>query len=193
MAQAIAIKVRTCFSSVDRELTWMPRELHRRAVRSAQAIRSLDSMSVVVRSAAKNDIPVLVELMREFYAESKYKLDGDWAVRSFNELLQSPDRGAAWIGFRGSDPTGYVVLTTRHSMESGGLDGFVDDLFVRPAFRRHAVGTALLTEVFRECSKRGVLAVHIEVGSDNAAVQALCRRFGLSNNGRQVFTARVAD
>src|SRR3989454_4602199 len=154
--------------------------------------QSLDSMSAVVRGATKNDIPVLVELMREFYTESKCSLDGDWAVRSFNELLQSTDRGAAWISFHGSDPAGYVVLTTRHSMEFGGLDGFVDDLFVRPAFRRCGVGTLLLTELFRECSKRGVLAVHVEVGSDNTAVQALWRRFGLSNNGRQLCTARVA-
>ena len=156
------------------------------------ADQALGSTPAVVRSAANNDIPVLVELMREFYAESKYSLDGDWAVRSFNQLLRSTDRGTAWISFRGSDPAGYVVLTTRHSMESGGLDGFVDDLFVRPAFRRHGVGTSLLTELFRECSKRRVLAVHVEVGSDNAAAQALCRRFGLSNNGRQLFTARVA-
>jgi len=154
--------------------------------------QSVASMSAVVRSAAKNDIPVLVELMREFYAESKYSLDGDWAVRSFNQLLHSADRGAAWISFLGSDPAGYVVLTTRHSMEFGGLDGFVDDLFVRPAFRRHGVGTSLLTELFRECSKRRVLAAHIVLGSDNAPGQALCRRFGLSNNERQLFTARVA-
>jgi len=154
--------------------------------------QSLDSMSAVVRSAAKNDIPVIVELMREFYAESKLSLDGDWAVRSFDQLLQSTERGAAWISFRGSDPAGYVVLTTRHSMEFGGLDGFVDDLFVRPAFRRQGVGASLLTELFRECSKRHVLAVHVEIGSDNAPAQALCRRFGLSDNGRQLFTARVA-
>ena len=152
----------------------------------------MDIVTANVRSAAKNDVPVLVELMREFYAESKYSLDGDWAVRSFNQLLQSTERGAAWISFRGSDPAGYVVLTTRHSMEFGGLDGFVDDLFVRPAFRRHGVGASLLTELFRECSKRRVLAVHVEVGSGNTAVQALCRRFGLSNNGRQLFTARIA-
>ena len=152
----------------------------------------MDIVTANVRSAAKNDIPVLVELMREFYIESKYNLDGDWAVGSFSELLQSTERGAAWISFLGSDPAGYVVLTTRHSMEFGGVDGFVDDLFVRPAFRRHGVGTSLLTELFRECSKRRVLAVHIELGSDNAPGQALCRRFGLSNNGRQLFTARVA-
>ncbi len=152
----------------------------------------MDIVTAKVRGAAKNDIPILVELMREFYAESKYSLDGDWAVRSFDQLLQSTERGAAWISFRGSDPAGYVVLTTRHSMEFGGLDGFVDDLFVRPAFRRCGVGTSLLTALFRECSERGVFAVHIEVGADNTAVQALCRRFGLSSNGRQLFTARVA-
>ena len=110
----------------------------------------MDIVTANVRSAAKNDIHVLVELMREFYAESKYSLDGDWAVRSFNLLLQSTERGAAWISFLGSDPAGYVVLTTRHSMEFGGVDGFVDDLFVRPAFRRHGVGTSLMTVLFRE-------------------------------------------
>jgi ribosomal protein S18 acetylase RimI-like enzyme len=148
-------------------------------------------MPAVVRSAEKNDISALVDLMSEFNAESNYSLDRAWATRSFTQLLKDSARGGAWICFSDAVPAGYVVLTTRHSMEFGGLDGFIDDLFVRPKFRRTGVGTSLLERLFDESRRRGVLAVHVAVDPNNAAGQGLYNRFGLSSNGLQLLTVRI--
>ncbi len=85
-----------------------------------------------------------------------------------------------------------MVLTLRqHSMESGGLDGFVDDFFVRPVNRRRGLGHALLDALFRKCRELGVLAVHVEVGSGNAPAQSLYREYGMQADERQLLTARV--
>ena len=93
-------------------------------------------MRTVVEGAKHSDIPCLVELMNEFYAESSYALDRDWASASFKRLLRDESRGAAWIGRRGADVAAYVVVTLKHSMEFGGVDAFIDDLLVRPGPRR---------------------------------------------------------
>jgi ribosomal protein S18 acetylase RimI-like enzyme len=148
-------------------------------------------MSTFLRIAQESDIPDLVELMSEFYAESQYSLDRFWASRSFTQLLKNPARGGAWVAHDGRDAMGYVVLTTRHSMEYGGLDGFIDDFFVRPRYRRHGLGTSLLGALIEHCRRHDVLAVHVEVGLDNAAAQAVYRRFGLAESGRQLLTARI--
>jgi ribosomal protein S18 acetylase RimI-like enzyme len=147
--------------------------------------------SPIVREAQTADIPALVSLMADFYAESNYRLDPDWARASFHRLLAGNDRGSAWIAFCGDAAAGYVVLTTRHSMEFGGPDGFIDDLFVRPAFRRAGIATTLLERLFDDCRQRGMLALHVEVGAENSAAQALYERFGLSSDGRQHLTARL--
>ena len=143
------------------------------------------SSSVAVAKADNADIPVLVELMAEFHAQSNYALDPQWAAESFAKLLQVEYRGAAWIARRGAEPAGYVVLTVRHSMEFGGLDGFIYDFFVRPGSRRQGVGTLLLDSLFEECRERNVLAVHVEVGHDNEAAVALYDAFGLRDSGRK--------
>src|SRR5260221_8638784 len=119
-------------------------------------------MPSTVRRAGPGDIPVLVDLMSEFYAEAQYGLDRDWAAASFAQLLRDAGRGAVWIAFDGPGAQGYVVLTTRHSMEFGGLDGFVDDMFVRPQHRGCGVGTSLLSALFGHCGQNRILAVHVE-------------------------------
>ncbi len=145
-----------------------------------------------VRRARLEDVPALVALMEEFYAEADYPLDRDWAAASCARLLGDESLGAAWIAFHGG-PAGYVVLTVRHSMEYGGLDGWVDDLFVRPAFRRHGLARAALEALLAECERRGVLALHVEVGRENDAARPLYERFGLAprEDDRVTLTRRL--
>lgn len=146
-------------------------------------------------NATLDDIPVLVDLMREFYAEAGYTLDGRWAADSFRTLLQDARLGAAWLVLHDSEPAGYVVLTVRFSMEYGGLDAFIDDLFVRPGYRRQGLGRAALGALFDECKRRRVLAVHVEVGHDNVAAKALYNGHGLEqgDDGRQMLTTRLTN
>jgi GNAT superfamily N-acetyltransferase len=98
----------------------------------------------------------------------------------------------SWTLLDGAQVGGYVVLTVRFSMEFDGLDGFVDDLFVRPRHRRKGLGRAALRALFEECDRRNVLAVHVEVGRGNAAANALYEAFGLRprDDDRQVLTVR---
>jgi len=138
-------------------------------------------------------MPLLVEMMREFYAESGFSLDSQWATDSFSALLADDSKGAAWLVFEDSRPAGYVVLTLRHSMEYGGSDAFIDDLYVRPDLRRHGLGREALNALFAECEQRGVHAVHVEAGRDNVASQELYRSFGLGvpDAARQLLTVRI--
>lgn len=151
-------------------------------------------MSGTARAATPADVPVLVRLMEEFYAEADYPLDRQWAAASFEALLRSPALGSAWLLLDRERPAGYVVLTVRFSMEYGGLDAFVDDLFVRRAHRRRGLGHRALEALFDECARRGVLAVHVVVGSDNGPAQALYARFGFeaARDGRQTLSTRIA-
>ena len=73
----------------------------------------------------------------------------------------------------------------------GAPDGFIDDLFVRPEFRRRGVASSLLSALFEQCRQDGVAALHVEVGEDNAAAGALYREFGLAANGRRLLTAEI--
>lgn len=150
-------------------------------------------MRTIIERAGPADIPALVELMRQFYSESSYSLDREWATASFEQLLQGDARGAAWIARQGAEPAGHVVLALRHSMEFGGCAGVIDDLFVRPQFRRQGVGAALMTALFDACRDLHVAALHVEVGPSNVAALALYQTFGLRgpSTDRQTLTVRL--
>jgi ribosomal protein S18 acetylase RimI-like enzyme len=137
------------------------------------------------------DLPALIDMMHDFYAEAGYALDAAWAGASFGALLQDPSRGAVWIGDADGEPAGYVVVTFRHSMEFGGTDAFIDDLFVRPGFRRRGVGKAVLADAFRACGGRGVLAVHVETSESNGPAVALYGGLGMLDRRRLLLTKRL--
>jgi GNAT superfamily N-acetyltransferase len=141
-----------------------------------------------MRQASKPDVPRLVALMTEFYAEAGTPMDSTQAARAFEALLADDRLGKAWLIQAGDDDVGYVVVTFSYSMEFGGRNGFVDDLFIQRAFRGAGRGTAALAEVRTFCVERGVRALHLETGRDNAAAQALYRRAGFVATDRQLLT-----
>ena len=147
----------------------------------------------MIQLAAHEDIPLLVEMMEEFYAESDVPLDHCVAAASFKTLLEKPDFGAIWIYFDGSEAVGYVVLTVCFSMEFGGLDGNIDDLYVRPSARRKGFGQELVQSLLIECHDRGLEALHVEVAPLNGPAKAVYERIGLQlrEDDRDVMTAKL--
>ena len=150
---------------------------------------------LAVRVATADDIGPLVRLMDEFYAESGYPLDAQWATASFAALCSMPDWGRAWLAYSDGKPVGHAVLTVRYTMGHGGLSGYVDDLFVQPSFRRRGVASALLREVFQDCRTRACKAVQVEVGAANVAALAVYARFGLKplQDGRLLLAGALQD
>lgn len=153
------------------------------------------SPEVAVRVATAEDIGSLVLLMEEFYAESGYQLDTRWATSSFATLLSKPNWGGAWLALSGGQPIGHAVLSVRYTMEYGGLSGYVDDLFVRPSFRRRGVAHALLDALFADCGVRGCRSVQVEVGGENAAALGVYAKFGLAphQDGRLLLAGGLSD
>ena len=150
-------------------------------------------MSSTLRPATLADRALLVALMSEFYAESDYSLDPRRAEEAFDVLLGDERLGRVWLIQSQSEIAGYVVLTLGYSMEYGGRDAFVDDLFIRPTFRGKGLGSAALAELRAVATKLGVRALHLEVGRDNANAHALYRRAGFKDSDRQLLTLPLAD
>lgn len=139
----------------------------------------MSSDYLAVHAATPRDVADLVGLMRAFYAESSYPLDGEWAAASFRRLLADPSLGCVWLARVGHRPVGHAVLTTRYTMEHGASSGCIDDLYVEPAGRRRGVGFALLQALLQEGRQRGLAALQVEVAQSNRAAIALYAKVGL--------------
>ena len=146
-----------------------------------------------MREARREDLPQLLDMMEEFYAEAGYVLDRREARASFLTLLGEPRLGRVWLAERGADVAGYVVVTFVFAMEHGGTLGVVDDFFVRPEWRGAGLGSALLAAVRSACAALGVRALRVEVGHDNAPAQAVYRSAGFETLDRRLMAARLDE
>jgi diamine N-acetyltransferase len=146
-----------------------------------------------MRKATGEDLERLVHLMGEFYAESGYPLNQGRAGQAFSALLADERLGHVWLIQKDSQDVGYLVLTMGYSMEYGGRDAFVDDLFIRAQFRGAGLGTAALAQVREFAANLGVRALHLEVARDNTIAQALYRQAGFRDTERQLLTLRLAE
>ena len=145
-------------------------------------------MTTAVRQADETDLPLLLTLMSEFYAEAGYPLNFDRAQAAFLPLLGPGELGQVLLVQVDGEAAGHLVLTFGYSMEYGGRSAFIDDLFIRPPFRRRGLGGRIVAQARAICEELGVRAMHLEVARDSAAAQAVYRGAGFRETGRQLLT-----
>lgn len=63
---------------------------------------------------------------------------------------------AEWDGM----PVGFTVWLFDYSTFSGRFGIYLEDIFIRPAFRRKGIGKALMEHLARQCTARG--AAHLQ-------------------------------
>jgi ribosomal protein S18 acetylase RimI-like enzyme len=148
---------------------------------------------LMIREASHDDIPSLVQMMDEFYAESDVELDHLAATHSFDALFDKPEFATTYIVNDGAIEAGYVVLTVCFSMEFGGFEGHIEDLYVRPVARRKGFGRDLLHALIVDCDDRKLCALSVEVAPDNVAARMLYAQLGLQTrtDERHVMTAKL--
>ncbi len=147
-----------------------------------------------MRRASPIDIPVLVSLMAEFYAEADYQLNQTRAAGAFAAILADERLGYAWIIDTEQQDVGHIVVTLRYAMEYGGLIACLDDLYVKPAWRNRGLGTAALLEVRHFCEGAGIRAMMVEVSRSNGPAQTVYRRAGFAElPDRELLAAVLAD
>ncbi len=145
-------------------------------------------VNAVFQLLSDQDLPTLLELMREFYPQHEMHLDEKAARTAAQKLISNPSLGEIYLIFRGSDLAGYFALTFCFSLEFHGRFALLDELYLRQAFRRQKLGQAVVAFAEGRCRETGIKALRLEVGQQNAAAQALYRAAGLEQDERFLFT-----
>jgi GNAT superfamily N-acetyltransferase len=127
-----------------------------------------------------------------YYAEDGYPFAEVDVRASLSRLIAEPARGQAWVLDEQGRLDGYAILTLGYSLEYGGLDAFVDELYVTPGRRGRGLGGQALELAERECLRRGVRALHLEVEHDKRQAQELYRRWGFADHRRYLMTKRLS-
>lgn len=95
--------------------------------------------------------------------------------RAFAELMRSDEYLLCYILECDGAPAGYALLVRGYSQEAGGSVVWIDELYLRPAFRSRGLGT----ELFRFVEEHFPAARYrLEIEPDNTRAHALYRRLG---------------
>jgi len=143
------------------------------------------------RPAAPADLDALLALQRDYYAEDGYPFVPAVAREAFGRLLADRALGAAWLAEDGGRVAAYVVVTLGWSLEFGGRDAFVDELYVAPAARGRGLGSAGLAAAEAGARALGVRTLHLEVEHGKPAALDLYRRRGFAEHGRRLLKKRL--
>jgi GNAT superfamily N-acetyltransferase len=101
-----------------------------------------------INSATETDVPVILALVRELAEFEQLAQELEVTADLLREALFGRDAVArALVARMDGEPAGYAVFYRTFSTFVGRPGIFLDDLFVRPQFRKLGIGRALLARV----------------------------------------------
>ncbi|MGC2745397.1 MAG: GNAT family N-acetyltransferase [Candidatus Angelobacter sp.] len=145
-------------------------------------------MNVLFQLLSDQEIPALLEVMREFYSQQHMQFDEQAASHAVNRALENSRLAEIYLIFRGAELAGYFALTFCFSLEFHGRFALLDELYLREPYRRQKLGQAVVVFAEDLCRKAGVKALRLEVGRENQGAQSLYRAAGFKEDERHLMT-----
>jgi len=161
-------------------------------------------VSIAIRAAREDDTPLIFDLVRELAAYEKLAdiVDATPAAIAGALFCKEPRLFcdiAEWNG----KAAGFAVWFLNYSTFRGRHGIYLEDLFVRPAFRGRGLGKALMTALAKRCVAQGLarfewavldwnapsIAFYKSIGADVMDEWKVCR---LSGPALQAFAAKDA-
>lgn len=115
-------------------------------------------------------------------------LAGDPMIHIFMiELLEDSEQPEE----RASMLVGYVAVTLGFSIEVGGRDAFVDELYIEEAVQRRGLGRRALDFAEQLCRQLDVQRVCLEVERHNDRAKQLYEQLGFADHNRFLLSKRL--
>ncbi|KIN64861.1 Acetyltransferase, GNAT family protein [Sulfitobacter noctilucicola] len=148
-------------------------------------------MSAALTLAKPEHLNSIAALCAAFHAEEGITQTDETRRAALEPLLGGSPYGVVYLIGPARAPIGYIVICFGWSVEFGGLDAIVDELYIRPGVRGRGIATEALIALPRALSEGGLRAIHLEVDRDNAAALKLYRRAGFAPREKYMFMSRV--
>ncbi|MCB1482446.1 MAG: GNAT family N-acetyltransferase [Rhodobiaceae bacterium] len=143
----------------------------------------------LLRAAQAGDLDALCEMIAAFNAEDGHPLENP--VRPvLAKLIADATLGQAFMIEADRETIGYVILCHSFSIEFGGHDTILDEIYIHPDARGKGYGTKILHALEDWSLENGLVAIHLEVMAENPAA-ALYRRTGYRDRDSRFMSKRL--
>jgi GNAT superfamily N-acetyltransferase len=137
-------------------------------------------------SAARSDIPRLVELLGLLFSqEREFTPDPEKQRDALEAILADRSRGRIFVAREGNAVVGMASLLYTISTAEGGKAALFEDLIVDPKHRRKGIGSKLINYVIQQARAEGVLRITLLTDLENDTALGLYRKLGFVDSPMQ--------
>ena len=131
----------------------------------------------MIRKLTPQDHVLFLDLCREFYHSSAvmHPIPESYYENTFQELMRSEVYTQCYILEYEGQPAGYALLSKSYSAEAGGMVVWIEELYLRPDFRSHGIGSEFFTFLEQE---HPAARYRLEIEPDNERAAKLYRSRG---------------
>jgi ribosomal protein S18 acetylase RimI-like enzyme len=126
----------------------------------------------------------VLDLVRQYHEFDAVPFEESVTGRALLPLLKQEDAGRVWLIRIGDSIIGYVALCFGYSIEFGGRDAFIDEMYILDGHRGGGIGRKVLEEIRLQAKNLGVMALHLEVDRSNERARRLYRSVGFTSRER---------
>lgn len=132
-----------------------------------------------ITAADKTDFYTMAE---EFYHSDAvlHPIPAEYHRRAFAEMMRSGQYLSGYIFTDGDNTAGFAVTNRMMQHEAGGVMVWVEDLYIRPAYRGQGLGSRFLAWLEEQLRGDAVM-LRLETEPENERAQELYYRLGYEN------------
>lgn len=130
------------------------------------------------QKAGKRALDIVLMLLTKKYTQANLPIDNEKMRSAVRGLIENEHFGEIWLLELNRKSIGLVILTLGWSMEYGGKDGFIDELYIETDHRGKGYAKTALDFIEKRALSLGVNALHLEVSRHNLRVKILYENFG---------------
>lgn len=133
----------------------------------------------MIRKIELEDKAAYIAMSKEFYSSEAVHqaVPEKHFSDTFRELMRSDTYTTAYILETNHETAGYALLAKTFSQEAGGMVIWLDELYVRPAYRNCGLGHEFFTYLRNKKSPE-IKRIRLEVEADNTKAISLYKRMG---------------
>ena len=139
---------------------------------------------LTIRSISLSDREDYIRMATEFYASDAvlFHVDQMHFYKAFDELMRSHEYMLCHIFEYEGKTAGYGLVSKTYSQEAGGLVYWIEEVYVRPAFRCRGIGKAYFSYLLKT-RPNDVKRFRLETEPENEGAVRLYKSIGFSEMG----------
>jgi len=129
-------------------------------------------------------------MVAAFHAEMGYESAPEHRRAAIAPLLDGSPYGAVYLIGPSRAPVGYLVVTFSWSIEFGGMEALLDEIWIRPAVRGRGMAPEAVEALLKALGSAGIVAVSLEAEHGSKAAR-LYQRLRFEPRERYMMMSRM--